>query len=59
MQITLKIVDTFYHNFFIEEILKKKRFEFLRSNWINLLFLHMCERSDIDEQGGHKVVTEI
>ena len=36
---------------------EQKTFEFLRCNWINWFFLHLCEKSDIDEQRGHKVVT--
>ena len=43
---------------FMEELLKgTKCFEFVIFNQINLLFLHLCVKSELEEQRGRKVVT--
>ena len=43
----------------MEDILKKNKkcFEFVICNRINLLFLHLCVKSKLEEQWGHKVLT--
>ena len=36
---------------------EQKCFEVLTCNGINLLFLHLCVKSELEEQRSHKVVT--
>ena len=41
----------------IEELLSKLCFEFIMCNRINLLFFHLCVKSELEKQRSHKVVT--
>ena len=42
----------------IEELLKEQKcFEFVICNLINLLFLHLCVKLELEEKQSHKVVT--
>ena len=59
MLVRLKAPMFFITTTLMEKLLKKKQkcFEFVLRNRIKLLFLHLCVKSEVEEQRSHKVVT--